>query len=511
MVVIFGKEMYMNTYKKVVEQKQEYITFTKQVGYVFVAKIFIVLLGFIRLPVLTKGLGGYLYGIFSLINVTISLIVPFAMLTFGMSIIHFLAAEKEINKIREDFFSAYSVVFISGIIFSILLFIFSNHLASIIFKDVSSCYYIKLASIIILLDSMRDLTLAFFRMRRRIKLYTFYDLSYYISQLGLIVISILFNYKLTGLIIAIIMNGVVFNLIILLIIIKQIGFQLPKFSRVKSYLKWGIPLTPNAAILWIIESSDKFMVSYFMGVAEAGIYSAAYSISKYTLFMLIPLGTVVYPVISKCYSEGKISETKKYLKYSIKYLMMIAIPSAFGLSILAKPILQVLTTPEFVAGSTVVPFIALSGVIYGFYQISINIIYLVKKTKLALILLSTSAVLNIVLNIILIPRMGILGAAVATLIAYGVLFMLTLIVTRRYLKFDMSIPFMLKSVFSSVIMALCIWLINPESIVLVIVSIFVGILVYFGVLLLIKGLSKEERAFFMNFLKDSLRKVRVIR
>lgn len=109
------------------------------------------------------------------------------------------------------------------------------------------------------------------------------------------------------------------------------------------------------------------------------------------------------------------------------------------------------------------------------------------------------------LNIILIPRLGILGAAIATLIAYGVLGILTLLVSRRYLKFDLSMPFVLKSTLVSAIITLCIWLINPESITLVIISIFAGALIYFGGLLLIKGLSKSEVVFFVNFAKDNFK------
>jgi len=62
-------------------------------------------------------------------------------------------------------------------------------------------------------------------------------------------------------------------------------------------------------------------------------------------------------------------------------------------------------------------------------------------------------------------------------------------------------------VFSSLIMAFCIWLINPESLALTIMTIFLGALIYFTVLLLIRGLSKDEIKFFTNFLKDSLKGV----
>ena len=136
------------------ELNKEYTRFGRQVGYVVAANIVGLLLGLIRLPLLTKGLGATLYGTWSLINVTITLITPFALLGLNVAIIRFLAAEKDKGRIREDFLSAFSTVFISGIAFSIFLFLFSDYLAASIFKDIDSSIYIQLASVLILLNSI---------------------------------------------------------------------------------------------------------------------------------------------------------------------------------------------------------------------------------------------------------------------------------------------------------------------------------------------------------------------
>jgi len=488
-------------------QNQEYGTFGRQVGYIIAANIAALLLGFIRIPILTKGLGAGLYGTWSLINVTVSLIVPFAMLGYSMSIVRFLSAEKDTGRVREDYFSACSLVFISGTVFSLILFFLSDYLAVAIFKDAGSSSYIKLGSVLILINSLYPVILAFFRMRRKIGLYTILNLIQDVLQIGLTVAAILLGYRLGGVISAFIISGIMIIAIALFVIFRQTGFQRPRFSNMKSYLKWGVPLTPNSAIMWIIHVSDRYMVSYFLGVASAGIYSATYAIGQYASFTMAPLGIVLYPTISKSYDEGNLDETRKYLKYSLKYLMMIAIPAAFGLSILAKPLLQILTTPEFVTGSAVVPWVAFGVVLNCFYQTCVYIIHLVGKTHITVRLLGTSAVLNVVLNLILIPRMGIVGAAIATLAAYGVLCILTLAVTRRYLKFDLNLPFIGKSILASGVMTLCIRLINPESIAMVIVSIIAGIIIYFVVLLLIRSFSRQETKFFATFIRDNIRKI----
>ncbi len=489
------------------EPNREYTKFGRQVSYIIGANITLLFLGLIRLPILTKGLGATLYGTWSLINVTVTLIVPFALLGLNSAIIRFLAAKKDQGRIREDFLSSCSIVFISGAAFSIFLFLFSDYLAVFILKDILLSLYIKLASILILFNSINELTLSFFRMQKKIGLYTTLIMSRNALQVGLIVLFLLLGYKLTGTITAVIVSGMLICLVELLISLRQVGFHIPRFSNIKSYLRWGVPLIPNSAMLWIIRFSDRYMVSYFMGITAAGMYSAAYRIGEYASFTLIALSSVLYPTIIKSYEEGNLSETRKYLKYSLKYFMMVSIPSAFGLSILAKPILSILTTSEFVIGTTVIPFVAFGVILLSFYRFCLHVIYIANKTHLTVRLLGISTALNIILNIILIPRMGIVGAAIATFITYGLLGILTLLVSRKYLRFDLSVPFILKSILASSIMTLCLWLINPESITLVIISIFAGVLIYFGGLLLIKGISKSEIAFFVSFTNDNLRRI----
>lgn len=488
-------------------QNSEYATIVRQSSYVIAANIVTFILSLALIPILTKGLGATQYGIWSLINITVALTVSFALLHFHLSIIRFLAAEKDKGTIREDFFSACFIVFISGIIFSIALFLLSDFLASSIFSDAGASIYIKLASILILFNAINQLMLAFFRMRRQIGVFTAFTVFYNVSQVILIVASLALGYQLTGVIAAAVINGLIFNLAALFVILRQVEYEKPKFLHMTTYLKWGIPLVPNLAILWIIDSSDKYIISYFLGVTEAGIYSAAYTIGNFANFAIAPVATVLYPALMKSYNEGNAGLTINYLEYSTKYLMMIIIPSAFGLTLLAKPLLNILTTPEFQSGSVVVPFIAFCAVPYVWYQIPIWINHLVNKTYITIFLIGLTATISIVLNIVLIPYVGVVGAAISKLASYIVLAMVTLIVTRRYMKFNLSLTFIGKSIVAAGFMSLCIWLINPQSLMMVILSILLGVLIYLTILWAMKGVSKSEMTFFAGFIKGNIRKI----
>jgi len=271
----------------------------------------------------------------------------------------------------------------------------------------------------------------------------------------------------------------------------------------KPYLSWGIPLTPNTLVNWVMQASDRYLLGYFMGVSAVGIYNVAASIGSYSSFVWPPLSIVLYPVVSKTYDEGNREECSNYFRYSFKYLMMITIPATVGLSILARPLLQILTTPDFFSGSSVVWLIALGTLLHAFHQICSFIFHLVGKTQVILRLLIIAAVLNVILNVILIPRLGILGAGIASVSSYAVLGVITPLITQRYFKFDFDILFILKSLTGSAIMATCIWLLKPESLLMVVVSVVLGVIVYFAVLIILRGFTKTEIGFLKQTLKGT--------
>ena len=477
---------------------EEYIGYAKDVGFVAGAQVVVSLLQFARLPILTKWLGASLYGTWSLIWVTVVLITPLATLGLGMAMVRFLAAERDVARIRERFLSVVFTVLAAGVFVSIILILCSDLFASSIIGDISSSHLVKLASFMILTQALSQMSIAFFRTFRQMKLYSVLLLAKAAAQLGLMVALLLLGWELKGVIIAVLISDILCLAVALSAALTQIGFRFPRFTELKDYLKYGLPLVPSSAILWVIHSSDRYIIGYFMHAKDVGIYAAAYAVASIISLLLVPLQVVLLPAVSKSYDDGEIAMTRTYLKYSLKYLMMLSIPSAFGLSILASPLLRILTTAEFTSGSVVIPFVASGLLFYGLYQVCMNVLYLEKKTSWILWLFSISAALNIGLNLLLIPRLGILGAAVATLIAYAVLGILTVAVSFRYFKFDLGFSFIMKSILASAIMALAIWLLDPLSITWVIISIFLGVVIYSAIILALKGFSKNE----LSIVKD---------
>jgi O-antigen/teichoic acid export membrane protein len=108
--------------------------------------------------------------------------------------------------------------------------------------------------------------------------------------------------------------------------------------------------------------------------------------------------------------------------------------------------------------------------------------------------------INIILNIIFIPIIGILGAAIATLITFFFEVTINGILGSREIPFDKDLKFISKSVLSSIPMAFVVWKLNPYGVIAILISIIIGSLIYFGILVLLKGFTKEEYEFLRRLL-----------
>ncbi|MFA5400916.1 MAG: flippase [Dehalococcoidia bacterium] len=475
-----------------------YTEYARDVGFVVMAQVLVALLNFARLPILTKWLGASLYGTWSIIWVTITLITSVASLGLGMAMVRFIAAERDRSKISEAYLSIMLTIMASGISLSLLLALFVSFSDLPVLGDINNSNTIVLASFMVLTQALGNISIAYFRTFRQMLRYAIFMVVRAAGQVGLMLCFMLAGWQLTGAVIAVLISDVLCFTAAFIITLKQTGFQFPKFTGIWTYLRYGLPLVPATVTLWIINSSDRYIIGYFMDVKNVGIYSAIYTIANIISLFLGPANALLLPTVSKSYDDGDTASTKNYFKFTLKYTLLLSVPAAFGMSVLAAPLIRILTSTEFMSGSTVLPFIASGLVIFELYSIGNHIFYLVKKTHWILWLLIITAVLNVALTLLLVPLWGIIGAGIASLIAYAVTGILTIIIGFRYFKFDLSYSFIVKSIFASVVMSLVIWLLHPYSILQVIMAIIIGAFIYLILIWLMRSFSRNELSLFKD-------------
>jgi O-antigen/teichoic acid export membrane protein len=489
-------------------ENNKYLAYATDTAYLAVSMAIVNLLHFLRFPLLAKQLGASLFGNWSIMWITIIVTTSVATLGLNMAVIRFLAGENDVNKIRQGFLSSLITVGGFALLCSITLIMFSNVFATSIYDNASYSLFIQLSSVMIFTQSANQMGLAFLRTFRHMKWYAGLIIVKAAVELGLMVLFLLIGMELIGLVVAVVFSDILVCAIAFYISLRKVGFHFNDFSQLGSYLKFGLPLVASFALTWITRSSDRYIIGYFLEAKDVGIYTAAFSLASIISLLLGPFQVVLLPTISKMYDNGNITETKIYLKYTLKYWLMLAIPAAAGIFILADPLLRMLTTAEFTTGSVIAPIIALGMLFYGVYGILIYIFHLAKKTTWIVGTLCISSAINIGLNLLLVPTLGILGAGIANIITSAVLVILTLTVSFRYLKFDLSLTFILKSLTASAVMTFFIYLFQPYSTLAVLSSIFGGIIIYSIVLLLLKGVNKSEIKFFTVLIRERINSLR---
>ena len=110
------------------------------------------------------------------------------------------------------------------------------------------------------------------------------------------------------------------------------------------------------------------------------------------------------------------------------------------------------------------------------------------------------AISNIVLNLLLVPYLNILGAAIATLLCYILAFAVTAIASKKTMKLPFNTKELLKIVIASAIMGIVVYMMHPIGIINVLISIAVGVIVYFAIILILKAVTRKEIAFFKDLI-----------
>ena len=478
----------------------EHKLFTQRIGLIGITNLLLSLSGIILLPILTKNIPIEEYGIWVQISVTIGLIPSVVMLGLPYTMVRFLAAAKKREEIQEGFYSIAFIVLFTSVIVSLLLFLFSKPIAASLFDN--NLTIARILSLIVFIACLNGLLLNFFRTFQQIKRYSIFLFIQTWLQVALVAYFVLSGYGIFGAVIGLLISSFFVFLIMASFIISGIGIKIPKFTHIREYLAFGLPTVPESLSSWVVRSSDRYVIGIFLSTAFVGYYSPGYTLGNMINMFLAPLAFMLPPVLYKYYDENNMNEVKTVLKYSLKYFLAIAIPSVFGLSLLSKSILTILSTPEIaLQGYLITPFVATSALLFGGHAVIVEIILLEKKTKIAGAIWIMAAILNLGLNLIFVPYMGILGAAVTTLIAYSLVLILTTYYSFKYFTFDVDLRFILKSIFASVVMSLVIIKWNPIGILNVLIVIGVCAVVYAAILLLLGGIKKEEIVFFKGLFR----------
>lgn len=181
---------------------------------------------------------------------------------------------------------------------------------------------------------------------------------------------------------------------------------------------WAVTAFPMLLITGfnlLLNQTDIIMVGAYMSTKDAGIYSAASRVSQLISFAIVLVNSITAPMIAQYYSQGKTQQLQRMLTYVAWGSLLFSAPICLAIVIGSKPLMGLFGT-GFVSGWTALIILALARLIIA---LTGSVGYLMSMSghqKQAAYILGTSAIINVILNVIFIPEFGLNGAAVATLL-----------------------------------------------------------------------------------------------
>jgi O-antigen/teichoic acid export membrane protein len=199
----------------------------------------------------------------------------------------------------------------------------------------------------------------------------------------------------------------------------QLGLQFDR-RLLREMNRFGLPLVPSALALWAINFVDRIFIAHYKDQTEVGVYSVAVRISSAVVFLMIAF-RLAWPAFA--YSIADDREAKRTYSFVLTYLVFVCCWISLALGALAPWLVDILAPkPEFERAAEAVAPLAFAATAYAGYTVLAIGSGRARKTQGNWVVAGVAALVNIVLNVALIPPYGMIGAAVSTLVAYVVLF-----------------------------------------------------------------------------------------
>jgi O-antigen/teichoic acid export membrane protein len=357
-------------------------------------------------------LGPEEYGRFALVqSVAMFLYIPM-LLGFHITATKF-SSEKQDRRRQSDVLTAVSLLVLALVILCLLVYLLFSSYISRLFGISPDLYYFAIA--FAGLFTFYSLTTSALRGLNRIRLYSIFQIVYSVCLLSFFG-SFIFIQGLSfkAMVLPMLISFTVITLAIFILVLRKFTFGRVKVSIIKILSKYSLFVVVGCFSFEVYSNIDRIIISRFSSVADVGIYTAYYAASMNVAFLLWGIFNMVFfPTVTKYKNKGPILGK---INKSIPYLIGLGIP----LILLSQFVLLKLYGNQYETNLLWMVLFALTSVclvIQGIYAWLLNAVG-ASGARIASLTALSVAVLNIVLNVLLVPRFGISGAAVSLLATY---------------------------------------------------------------------------------------------
>ena len=223
---------------------------------------------------------------------------------------------------------------------------------------------------------------------------------------------------------------------------RQARTGTPNRQTRRHYLTYGLPIAAALSLDIILSAADRFLIAWFMGEAAVGAYTAGYGVADKTVLLICAWAAMAgAPLMMDAFERHGPEAAVKEARGLIRTLLLLGVPAATGLALVAQPLADILIGEALRAGAVeIIPWIAFAGLLNGLnLHYAASVFHLTHQTRQLALMMLIPSLTNIGLNLLLIPGFGLMGAVAATVISYSLGLVVLLLAGRRVLALPLPV------------------------------------------------------------------------
>ncbi len=408
------------------------------VQWAFISIVTTSLAHFILRIILGKELGAEGLGLYTLAFTIYLFGMQFAAFGIGVALTKYVAEFiEDVSSIRNYVSSGMSSSIITGTIMGVLLYFLAPYIAISLFDAPELALYIKLAAVCYPFIAIQKAVLGTLNGFRKMHLFALLNIiQNFLAVVVSITLVLLFGMGVFGAVIGFVAPTVLIGILCPVLIRQWIGFDasLWNVSIIWQTTVFGLYIVLGNSVAFLNTQVDSILIGYYLNPTEVGIYAVAVLLAQTLTLIPNAVQQVTGPVITRLYAKGDLIGVRKIVFSTVKRSFLVSVAMAGLIGIFGKLLITLLFTAEFLLAYIPLLILLVGKSLYtpimavGFTLAGIG------KVTVRFYIAAACGVLNILLNIFLIPSAGITGAAIATTIALIVNCGVTMTAINHYLQ-----------------------------------------------------------------------------
>jgi O-antigen/teichoic acid export membrane protein/glycosyltransferase involved in cell wall biosynthesis len=373
-------------------------------------------------PFLTHTLSPADYGILTLLNSVISLLAGISQLGLGSAFFRVYNYDYTQSDDKRDVAATtIALLFGASLLAAVVLLLLSSFLAEHLLGRSSHSDLIVISGGVLIAQNLAIAGFVWLRAENRAFFFSCMSIgNMLVTLLANIILVGGLRWGIRGSLISIGAGQLCVILCTLPLIASQLGIRIRiRGDIARDLLTFGVPLIFGFISTWILQLSDRYLLSHFSSLEETANYAVAYTLGSAISIVTIGPFALAWPTVM--FTIAKRNDATAIYQRVFRYFSLLLLLANFGLSCLGIIVLYVLFPVSYHRMAFVIPLVSTSIMFYGTCHIFMIGANIKRKTWVSSVFITIGALVNILLNILLIPRYGAAGAAISTLVAYIVI------------------------------------------------------------------------------------------